>query len=126
MTHPLAFCAALCAALLFTPRARAQDLYVGSNSSGVTTDFTSGTNAYDNTYIGFDPGADTNTLNVLNTNTLLTNSGGLYVGFEGGSNSMVISNGGTVASASGIIGHNSSNNSVLVTDGGTWTNSGAI
>ena len=73
-----ALAAALCVAVLFTPVAHAQEnLYVGSNSSGVTTDFTSGTNAYANTYVGYDPGADSNTLNVLNTNTVLTNSGSL-------------------------------------------------
>ena len=55
--------AALCATALFTPLSRAQEnLYVGSNSSGVTTDFTSGTNAYDNTFVGFDPGANASTL----------------------------------------------------------------
>jgi T5SS/PEP-CTERM-associated repeat protein len=152
VTRPLAFCAALCAALLFTPRARAQDLYVGSNSSGVTTNFTSGTNAYVNTYIGLNPGANANTLNVLNTNTLLTNSGNVYVGdagmsnrltvADGGSvsaaallsvgnigngNSVVITNGGRITSASGEIGIQSSNNSVLVTGSNSvWTNSGSL
>ena len=62
-----ALAAVLCAAALLVPVARAQDLHVGSNSSGVTTNFTSGTNAYDNTFVGYDPGADSNTLNVLNT-----------------------------------------------------------
>ncbi len=152
MTRPLTFCAALCAVLLFTPRARAQDLYVGSNSSGVTTNFTSGTNAYVNTYIGLDPGANANTLNVLNTNTLLTNSGNVYVGdagmsnrltvADGGSvsaaallsvgnigngNSVVITNGGRITSAGGEIGIQSSNNSVLVTGSNSvWTNSGSL
>ena len=117
--------AALCATALFTPLSHAQDLYVGSNSSGVTTDFTSGTNAYANTFVGYEPGANSNTLNVLNTNTLLTNSAELYVGYGGSGNSLVISDGGLVSvgriAFTGIgaayIGYdtNSFNNSVLVT-----------
>ncbi len=54
--------AALCATTLFTPLSHAQDLYVGSNSSGVTTNFTSGTNAYDHTFVGFGAGANASTL----------------------------------------------------------------
>ena len=54
--------AALCATTLFTPLSHAQDFIVGSNSSGVTTDFTSGTNAYDHTFVGFGAGANASTL----------------------------------------------------------------
>ena len=122
---------AFCAAALFTPLSHAQtNLIVGSNSSGVTTDFTSGTNAYANTFVGYEPGANSNTLNVLNTNTLLTNSGELRVGNDGSGNSLVISNAGTVAVASNsYIGYTNtaSNNSVLVTGTDSlWTNSGSI
>ena len=126
MTRPLTFCAALCAALLFTPLVRAQtDLYVGSNSSGVTTNFTSGTNSFENTYVGFGFTDSNNTLNVLNPGTLLTNSGNLTVGNSGSSNSMVISNGGRVAASAGVIGSapGASNNIVLVTGTDSlWTN----
>ena len=124
--------AALCAAAFFasvTPLAAA-DLYVGSNSSGVTTNFTSGTNAYTNIYVGYTADASNNTLGVYNAGTLLTNSGNLFVGRAGSGNSLVISNGGTVAVDSvRVIGVDlgSSNNSVLVT--GTkslWTNSGNL
>lgn len=121
--------AALCAAALFTPLSHAQDLYVGSNSSGVTTNFTSGTNAYANTFVGYEPGADSNTLNVLNTNTVLTNSGELRVGLGGSGNSLIISNGGTVANGRGYIGftNTSSNNSVLVTGSNSlWTNTNRL
>ena len=122
-----ALAAALCVAVLFTPVAHAQNLYVGSNSSGVTTDFTSGTNAYANTFVGYEPGADSNTLNVLNTNTVLTNSGNLTVGGSGSGNSLVISNEGQVANNGvTIIGNSntSSHNSVLVTGSNSLLSNG--
>ena len=105
------------------------DLLVGLNSSGVTTNFTSGINSFDNTYVGFTATDSNNTLNVLNPGTLLTNSGDVYLGYEGSSNSMVISSGGTVADANGYIGftNTSSNNNVLVTGANSlWTNSGDL
>jgi T5SS/PEP-CTERM-associated repeat protein len=130
MKKSLLLAAVLCASTLLAPVSRAQDLYVGSNSSGVTTNFTSGTNAYDNTYVGYRWFDNSNTLNVLNTNTLLTNSGSLVVGYEGSANSLVISNGGTVADDTGTIGEKddfrgpSSNNTVVVTGTNSlWTNS---
>ena len=114
--------AALCVTALFTPLAHAQNLYVGSNSSGVTTDFTSGTNAYANTFVGYEQGADSNTLNVLNANTVLTNSGDLTVGGSGSGNRLVISNGGTVTADSVLwLGQSagSDNNSIVVTGTGS-------
>jgi len=80
--------------------------------------FTSGTNSFANTYIGFSAGAIANTLNVYNTNTVLS-TGSLGVGYSGSGNRLVISNGGTVANnATGFIGYFSANNSVLVTGAG--------
>ena len=96
MKHAILIAAALCG-LVLVPTARAQDLYVGSNTPSNTLDLTNGTNSFVDTYIGFQLGADSNTLNVLNPGTLLTNSGDLFVGYEGSGNSVVISNGGTVA-----------------------------
>ena len=95
----------------------AQDLYVGSNSSSQTTNFTSGTNSYGSTYVGYNAGASNNILTVANTNTLLTNSADLYVGYNGSGNSLVISNGAQVINNNLWLGYNSNslNNSVLVT-----------
>jgi autotransporter-associated beta strand protein/T5SS/PEP-CTERM-associated repeat protein len=101
------------------------NLYVGTNTSGQATILTSGTNSYGSTSIGYNAGDSNNSLTVANTNTLLTNSGNLYVGYSGSSNSMVISNGGGMYNIDGFIGNNatSSSNSVLVTGtGSTWTN----
>ena len=102
---------------LRTQQANAQDLYVGSNSSSQTTNFTSGTNSYGSTYVGYNAGASNNILTVANTNTLLTNSADLYVGYNGSGNSLVISNGAQVINNNLWLGYNSNslNNSVLVT-----------
>ena len=62
-----------------------QDLVVGSNSANVTTNITSGTNAFDNTFIGITVNATNNRLNVLNPGTVLTNSADVFVGYYGSS-----------------------------------------
>ena len=98
-----------------------QDLVV----DGGTTNITSSTN-YANTYIGFDPTASNNLLNVLGSGVVLSNSADVYVGFLGSSNSLAISNGGSVINQVGYIGFTTftSNNSVLVTGtNSAWTNS---
>ncbi|MEY3481767.1 MAG: hypothetical protein RIQ71_2542, partial [Verrucomicrobiota bacterium] len=84
---------------------------------------------YDDTYVGLEAGANANTLNVYNTNTILTNTGKLTVGDSGSGNSLVVSEGGNVLSAVGNIGNQAtaSNNSVLVTGAGSvWTNEDVI
>jgi T5SS/PEP-CTERM-associated repeat protein len=105
------------------------DLIVGDFESGRTTNFTSGTHTYDNTYVGHDSFSSNNTLGVYNSGTLLTNSspdpfggsGGLYVGYEGSTgNRLVVSNGGTVGAAGdGYIGYLGDDNTALVTGSGS-------
>ncbi len=110
--------------------AQSSNLVVGSNSSGQTLALTNGTNAYSNTYIGYNAGASNNFLSIANTNTLFSNSADVYVGYSGSSNAMVISNGAKVINDNGYnntgyIGYNasSSNNSVTVTGANSlWTN----
>ena len=109
------------------PYASAQDLYVGSNNSGQSTNFSSDTNSYINTYVGYSSNSSNNSLTIGNTNTLLTNSGDVYLGDAGPSNSMVISNGGTVSDSNGWIGYTNSStgNSAIVRDSGSlWSNAG--
>jgi fibronectin-binding autotransporter adhesin len=130
MKHTPALGAALCAALLFTPLARAQtDLYVGSNTPANTLDLTNGTNAYANTYVGFTADASNNALGVYNAGTLLTNSTDLYVGRQGSGNTMTVADGAVVAAVTSYMGSFavSSNNSVLVTGTNSmWQNSSAL
>jgi T5SS/PEP-CTERM-associated repeat protein/autotransporter-associated beta strand protein len=79
--------------------------------------------------IGDQSTASNNSVLVTGTISAWTNTGDLFVGYYGSSNSLVISNGGTVANRDGFIGFyaDSSNNSVLVTGtGSTWTNSGTL
>ena len=103
------------------------DLYVGNSGSGNSMVISNGgTVAATTGIIGY-----TNTSS--NNSVVVTGSGSTWlsyitvIGYEGAGNSMVISNGGSVASALGLIGGFSSNNSVLVTgSGSTWTNSGIL
>ena len=101
------------------------DLYVGSNSTVTPTNFTSGTNIYGNTYVGYATNADKNLLTISGQGTILTNSTYLEVGVSGSGNRMVVTNGGVVTDATGNIGlyAEASNNSVLVAGAGsTWSN----
>jgi T5SS/PEP-CTERM-associated repeat protein/autotransporter-associated beta strand protein len=128
----VAFCAAALLTFLTAPTLRAQfgnDLIVGDFESDQTTNFTSGTHTYDNTYVGRGEPATNNTLGVYNAGTLLTlridedafESGGLYVGYQGSTgNRLVISNGGTLGAAgNGYIGFFSDDNTALVTGSGS-------
>ena len=106
-----------------------QELVVGDNTSGNTTNISSGTNSFSSTVVGNQVGASNNRLNVFNSGTVLTNSGNLTIGNSGSSNSLVITDGGLVSSVGGEIGLNptASNNSVLVEGpGSSWTNTGNL
>ena len=129
MKHIPALMVVLCATSLLTPICRSQDLIVGSSSSAETTNITSGTNNFNNTYVGYSADASNNTLNIVNAGTLLSNTEAIYLGYEGSENHLVISNGGTVANTSSYVGFfgTSSNNSALVTGVGSfWTSSDSL
>jgi len=103
------------------------EIYVGlqgSDNSMVISN--GGTVASGYGYIGLYGVSSNNSVLVTGTSSLWTNSEEIYVGLIGSDNSMVISNGGTVANSYGTIGsyNTSSNNSVLVTGTSSlWTNS---
>jgi T5SS/PEP-CTERM-associated repeat protein len=102
--------------LVGAPVALAQNLYIGFGASGVSTNITSGTNSYNVTYVGVNTGDSNNSLGVFYAGTLLSNSSTVAIGYQGSSNSMVISNGATVAGGGSYIGYSgSANNYVLVT-----------
>lgn len=113
-----------------SPHAHAQTLFVGNSSSNQTVSFNSGTTTYTSAVIGNTSTDSNNTLNVLNPGTRLTinSNGNVQVGFAGSGNSMVISNGGVVSDATGVVSFGaSSNNSALVTGAGsTWSNSNQV
>ncbi len=102
------------------------DLYVGYGGAGSVT-VTSGTlhNVNGNLADGI---GSTGTATITGASSSWTNSGALRVG-GGGVGALTVSDGGTVTSGSGVIGHLTSANgsSVVVTGtGSTWTSSGSI
>ena len=77
-------------------------------------------------YIGYNSGANSNSVLVSGGGSAWTNSTELHVGDSSRGNSLAINNGGAVVSISGSIGYSSvaNNNSVLVSGSGSaWTNS---
>jgi T5SS/PEP-CTERM-associated repeat protein/autotransporter-associated beta strand protein len=102
----------------------ATDLYVGSNTSYITTNFLSGSNSYDKTYIGYTNNSSNNILSIANSNTIF-NSASLYVGYNGSYNKIIISNSATIGTqgSSLYLGYvsSSSNNSALITGNSSFS-----
>ena len=79
--------------------------------------------------IGADQPSSNNSVLVTGSNSSWINSLDLYVGFAGGGNSLMISNGAVVINQDGYIGtyYQSSNNSVVVSGANSlWSNSGEV
>jgi len=75
--------------------------------------------------IGRDSGSSNNTVLVTDPNSIWTNSNGLYVGYQGSGNGLIVSNGGVVVGTWGIVGlWGGSSNYVLVTGVGSLWNGG--
>ncbi|MGA1129991.1 MAG: hypothetical protein ACO3XN_07995, partial [Chthoniobacterales bacterium] len=125
MQHTLLIAAALCG-LVLVPTARAQDLYVGSNTPSNTLDLTNGTNTYAYIYIGYLSGSYSNTLNVNNAGTLL-NSSYLFVGYYG-TGTLNVEAGGVVSNTGGVIGNatNSTGVATVTGSGSQWNNSSSL
>jgi len=106
--------------------------YNGSSNSLVIRNGASVVNAVG--YIGSTTNSSNNIVTVTGTGSAWANTGNLYVGYSGSSNSLVITNEGSVVNSgglnsSGFIGYeaNSSNNSVLVAGANSaWTNTGIL
>lgn len=62
---------------------RAQDLYVGSNSTTAPVSYSSGSNGYGNIFVGYGSAASNNVLSILKGGTILSNSNNLVVGAGG-------------------------------------------
>jgi autotransporter-associated beta strand protein/T5SS/PEP-CTERM-associated repeat protein len=104
-------------------------IYVGYDGSGNSLVISNGGTAIGYTvFIGTFASSSNNSVLVTGANSRLNTSSTLYFGYGGsGGNSLVISNGGTVAASSSDIGVSSINNSALVTGAGSlWTNSGTL
>src|ERR1017187_9842559 len=59
-------------------------------------------------YIGYKVGANNNSVIVSDSGSLWTNTGSAYVGYQGSSNTLLITNGADVVSDSGFVGASSS------------------
>lgn len=78
-------------------------------------------------YIGFQAGADANAVDVAGSGTRWENSGDLVLGYAGYRSELTISNSAAVIAASLILGNNSGsiNNSLTLTNGGHLTTASA-
>ncbi|MBI3879494.1 MAG: hypothetical protein HY301_05455 [Verrucomicrobia bacterium] len=83
--------------------------------------------------IGFSAGANNNQITVTGSNSVwtnvgVTNTGQVYIGLSGSSNTLLITNGAKVANWFSAVGYyaGANNNRAIVTDNALWTNSGSI
>ena len=82
-----------------------------------------------NSVIGLNVGADRNAVRITDTNSSWLMANNLYVGSNGASSTLAISNGGTVRNSTGFLGYNatSTNNVAMVTGPGSlWSNAGDL
>jgi T5SS/PEP-CTERM-associated repeat protein len=111
-------------------------LLIGSSGSGNSMSVEAGADvasAGSGVALGYNVGSSDNSLLIDGVGSTLADSADFVVGFSGSSNSVVVSNGGTLTngqhSYGGVIGLNSgaNNNSVLVSGSGSaWNNSGDL
>ena len=92
----------------------------------------SGVLSNDNGYIGYEAGANNNTVLVSGTGSVWSDAAVVYVGDQGAGNSLVISNGGLVSCTYASVGGDGYNNggdanTILVTGtGSVWSNQGVL
>jgi T5SS/PEP-CTERM-associated repeat protein/autotransporter-associated beta strand protein len=110
------------------------DLYIGRTNSNIAMVISNGgtvrSGSFNNaSFIGYASSSSNNSVLVTGTDSVWTNGFDLYVGFFGSGNSLIISDGGTVANSFGYVGlsSSSSRNSVLVSGTNSlWTNSNTL
>ena len=105
------------------------NLSIGNSGGGNSLVISDGGQVLDASgYMGVDSFRGGNAVLVTGADSIWTNRGDLFVGFDRGNsgkaNSLVISNGGQVFDNSGYIGYSfvSTNNTVRVMDGAVWRN----
>ncbi|MFZ2643261.1 MAG: PEP-CTERM sorting domain-containing protein [Verrucomicrobiia bacterium] len=99
------------------------DLYVGETGCFNSLTLASGGRVFSaNAVIGSDANANNNRVLVTGAGSGWTNSGDLWVGWNGSSNSLTLASSGYVANANGYIGDGTvaSNNAVVVAGGAVW------
>ena len=78
-------------------------------------------------YVGYDASAGNNTVLVTGPASMWSNSGGLYIGYAGSSNSLTIANAGIVTATNVVVGSApSTGNFITVSGGGLYVTNGAL
>ena len=82
------------------------NLNVGFEGSGNSLEISHGANVANDGigFIGYLDTSSNNSVLVTGTSSLWTHSGGLFVGYSGSSNRLIVTNGGIVANTDGYIG----------------------
>ncbi len=106
------------------------NLSVGYYGTGNSLTITNGGAVY-NAYgvIGYQSGADDNTVLVSGSSSVWESAANLFLGYQSSGNILTIANGGTANDIDGVLSgsNTSSNNAVLVTDSGSvWSNSDVL
>jgi len=106
------------------------DLYVGNEGSASRLVVSNGAFAQNrNCYLGRNESSSNNVAVVTGSGSVWSNDSGLYLGFNGAGNQLLVSNGGVLSGQSGDVGFNdsSSNNVAVVTGAGSaWSNTYAL
>lgn len=101
-------------------------LLVGSYGSGNRFLITDGARVLSNSFIEFATVSSNNSLTVAGPDSLLTDSGSLFMGSSGSANTLVVSSGAKLSCASATISYDN-NDTVLITGSNTvWNNNGAL
>ena len=99
----------------------------GSNSGNRMVIGDGGSVSDSNAYIGYTNGSSGNSALVTGTGSIWSNAGSFYVGYYGGGNSLVISNGAKVIDQLGSVGFHGDGNTAIVTGiGSLWSNAGSF
>jgi T5SS/PEP-CTERM-associated repeat protein len=100
--------------------ASALNVYVGGQGGGTgVVTVAGGTLTASNAFFGYDASASRNTALVTGAGSVWSNASGLFVGYSGAGNQLVVSNGGLVSGINADIGHSATSSSNLVVVSGT-------
>jgi T5SS/PEP-CTERM-associated repeat protein len=95
------------------------DLYVGGTGSFNQLTISSGGQVLNaNSYIGYDSNANNNTVSATGAASVWSNSGSLFVGYQGPGNSLTIANDSTVTASNVVIGAEATSMQNLLTVSG--------
>jgi T5SS/PEP-CTERM-associated repeat protein len=133
--------------LSLTPTARAQytnnfqDTIISGATSNWSGSYIVGSNTFadilfvqnggvladGNGYLGYDASGSNNVAAVIDSGSVWSNAGSLYIGNAGANNFLWIADGGAVVGSNSFVGYTGTNNEVLVDGpGSVWSNNGDL